>query len=192
MSSQTKPRYTPQQYLALERGGQQKNEYLKGEIFAMGGASERHNIIVGNVLASLHGQLRGRPCKVYASDMRVKIDATGLYTYPDVVALCDEARFDDEQRDTLLNPDVIIEVLSKSTEGYDRGEKFAHYRRVDTLKEYVLISQERCRVEWYVRQPDNQWLMSEVYQIQESLQLPSINCTLQVTDIYDKIEFETA
>ena len=190
MSSQIKPHYTPQEYLTLERGSQQKNEYLNGDIFAMGGASERHNIIVGNVLASIHGQLRGRPCKVYSSDMRVKIDATGLYTYPDVVALCGEAQFDDEQQDTLLNPGVIIEVLSRSTEGYDRGEKFAHYRRVDTLKEYVLISQERRRVEWYVRQPDNQWLMSEAYQIQESLLLPSIICTLLITDIYDRIEFE--
>src|SRR5215218_3291887 len=129
MSSQTRPHYTLQEYLAIERSSQQKNEYLNGEIFAMGGASERHNLIVGNVFASLHAQLRGQPCKVYSSDMRVKIDTTGLYTYPDVVALCGEARFDDEQHDTLINPNIIIEVLSKSTEGYDRGEKFAHYRR---------------------------------------------------------------
>jgi Uma2 family endonuclease len=190
MSSQTRPRYTLQEYLAIERGSQQKNEYLNGEIFAMGGASERHNLIVGNVFASLHAQLRGQPCKVYSSDMRVKINVTGLYTYPDVVALCGEARFDDDQHDTLINPNIIIEVLSKSTEGYDRGEKFAHYRRVESLTEYVLISQERCRIEHYVRQPDNQWLMSEASQIEESLQLPSINCKLMLADIYDKVDLD--
>jgi Uma2 family endonuclease len=112
MSSQTKPIYSPQEYLAIERASQQKNEYFNGEIFATGGASERHNLIVGNVFASLHAQLRGKPCKVYSSNMRVKISETGLYTYPDVVALCGEAKFDDEQQDTLLNPQVIIEVLS--------------------------------------------------------------------------------
>jgi Uma2 family endonuclease len=188
MSSQTHSQFTPQEYLAIERSSQQKNEYLNGEIFAMGGASERHNLIVGNVFASLHGQLRGQPCKVYSSDMRVKITITGLYTYPDVVALCGEARFDDEQRDTLLNPNVIIEVLSKSTEGYDRGEKFAHYRRIETLTEYILISQDRHRIEHYVRQQNNQWLMSEAFEIGESIQIPSIKCTLKLTEIYDKVE----
>jgi Uma2 family endonuclease len=188
MSSQTHPHFTPQEYLAIERSSQQKNEYLNGEIFAMGGASERHNLIAGNVFASLHAQLRGQPCKVYSSDMRVKITMTGLYTYPDIVALCGEARFDDERRDTLLNPNVIIEVLSKSTEGYDRGEKFAHYRRIETLTEYILISQDRHRIEHYVRQQDNQWLMSEVSEIGGSLELPSIKCRLKLTEIYDKVE----
>lgn len=188
MSSQTNSKYTPQEYLALERATQKKNEYFNGEIFAMGGASERHNLIVGNVFASLHTQLKGKPCKVYSSDMRVKISVTGLYTYPDVVALCGEASFDDEQQDTLLNPDVIIEVLSKSTEGYDRGEKFPHYRKIESVKEYVLISQDKNRVEHYRRQADNRWLMSEVSQLQESLNLPSINCTLLISDIYDKVD----
>jgi Uma2 family endonuclease len=188
MSSQTSQKYSPIEYLAIERSSQQKNEYFNGEIFAMGGASERHNLIVGNVFASLHIQLRGKPCKVYSSDMRVKVSATGLYTYPDVVALCGEASFDDEQQDTLLNPTVIIKVLSKSTEGYDRGEKFAHYRKVESIKEYVLISQDKSRVECYTRQAGNQWLMSEVTQSQEVLNLPAINCTLLVSDIYDKVD----
>ena len=187
MSSQTSPRYTPQEYLRIERASQQRNEYFDGEIFAMGGASERHNLIVGNVFASLHAQMRGRPCKVYSSDMRVKISETGLYTYPDVVALCGEVKFDDEQQDTLLNPQVIIEVLSKSTEGYDRGEKFAHYRRIESLSEYVLISQDKTRIEHYVRQPDNLWLMSELSQPHMKLDLPSIQCTLPIADVYDKV-----
>jgi Uma2 family endonuclease len=187
MSSQTTPTYSSQEYLALERNAEQRHEYFDGEIFAMSGASERHNLIVGNVLASIHAQLRGQPCKVYASDMRVKVSATGLYTYPDVVALCGEAHFDDEQRDTLLNPSLVIEVLSASTEGYDRGEKFAHYRRLETLSEYLLISQDKCRIEEYVRQPDNQWLMSEVSKLEERIELPSIKCTLLLSDVYDKI-----
>lgn len=187
MSSQTKPNYTPQEYLAFERSSQQRHEYFNGEIFAMSGASERHNLITGNVFASLHTQMRKRPCKVYASDMRVKVSPTGLYTYPDIVALCGEARFDDEQQDTLLNPSLIIEVLSKSTEGYDRGEKFAHYRRIESLLEYALISQEQSRIEHYTRQPDNQWLMSEVSQAQEALELSSVQCTLLLSDVYDKV-----
>jgi Uma2 family endonuclease len=187
MSSQTTPIYSPQQYLAIERDTQQKNEYLNGEIFAMGGASERHNLIVGNLLASIHVQLRGKPCKVYASDMRVKVSATGFYTYPDVVALCGEAHFDDEQQDTLLNPNLVIEVLSKSTEGYDRGEKFAHYRRIESLAEYLLISQDKYCIEQYVRQPDNQWLMSEVSKLEERIELPSIKCRLLLSDVYDRV-----
>lgn len=187
MPSQTTPTYSPQQYLALERDTQQKHEYLNGKIFAIGLANERHNLVVGNILASIHLQLRSTPCKVYSSDMRLKVSATGLYTYPDVVALCGEARFDDEQRDTLLNPSLVIEVLSTSTEGYDRGEKFAHYRRIETLAEYLLVSQDKYRIEQYVRQPDNQWLMSENSDLNERIELPSIKCTLLLSDVYDKI-----
>lgn len=187
MSSQTTPTYSPQQYLAVERDAQQKHEYLNGEIFALAGASERHNLIVGNLFASLHGQLKGTPCKVYSGDMRLKVSATGLYTYPDVVALCGEAHFDDEQQDTLLNPTMVIEVLSKSTEGYDRGEKFAHYRKIESLVEYLLISQDKYSIEQYVRQPDNQWLMSEVSKLEEGIELPSIKCRLLLSDVYYKI-----
>ena len=188
MSSQTTPTYSPEQYLALERDAQQKHEYLNGEIFAMGGASERHNLIAVNLVASIHVQLKGKPCKVYSSDMRVKVSATGLYTYPDVVALCGEAHFDDEQQDTLLNPDMVIEVISRSTEGYDRGEKFAHYRKIESLAEYLLISQDKYCIEQYVRQPDNQWLMSEVSKLEERIELPSINCRLLLSDVYDRIQ----
>ncbi|TMA53915.1 MAG: Uma2 family endonuclease [Deltaproteobacteria bacterium] len=191
MSSQPQPRYTPQEYLALERKAEHRSEYFAGEIFAMSGASERHNLIALNVAASLHAQFRNRSYKVYASDMRVKVSATGLYTYPDVVALCGEPQFDDEQKDTLLNPTVIIEVLSPSTEAYDRGDKFGHYRKLASLAEYVLISQDKPHVEHYVRQPDNQWLLSEASSLQDSVQLPSINCTLVLAEIYEKVELGT-
>ena len=187
MSSQTKPRYTPQDYLAIERSTEQRSEYFNGEIFAMSGASEKHNLIVLNVAASLHAQKEGKPCKVYASDMRLKVSETGLYTYPDVVALCGEARFDDDQRDTLVNPSVIIEVLSKSTEGYDRGEKSAHYRKIESLLQYVLISRDKNHIESYVRQTDNRWLMPEISQSQEKLELPSIQSTLLIDDVYDRV-----
>jgi Uma2 family endonuclease len=190
MSLQAKPLLTPEEYLALERNAEHKSEYFAGEVFALAGASERHNLIVGNVFAGLHPQLRNRPCKVYASDMRAKVHATGLYTYPDVVAVCDEARFDDDQKDTLLNPTVILEVLSESTEAYDRGRKFAHYRKLESLAEYVLIAQETHHVEHYLRQPDNQWLLSESDGLQDAIHLPSINCHLALADVYDKVDIE--
>jgi len=191
MASQTKPHYTPEEYLAIERGSEGKSEYYGGEIFAMSGASERHNLIAANILAGLHAQFRGRPCKVYTSDMRVKVNPTGLYTYPDVVALCGEARFDDEQKDTLLNPTLIIEVLSKSTEAYDRGEKFAHYRKVDSLTEYLLVSQEKHQVDHYVRQSDNHWMLTDASNLEDTISLTSINCVLALNEIYDKVEMGT-
>ena len=190
MSLQPKSFYTPEEYLALERKAEYKSEYFAGEIFAMSGASERHNLIVGNVFATLHTQLRNRPCRVYMNDMRVKVSPTGLYTYPDIVALCGEPQFDDEQKDTLLNPAVILEVLSPSTEAYDRGEKFAHYRKLSSVAEYVLISQEKPHVEHFVRQPDNQWLLSETTDLHDAVQLPSINCVLALDEVYEKIEVE--
>ena len=192
MSLQPKSLYTPEEYLALERKAEYKSEYFAGEIFAMSGASERHNLIVGNVFAMLHIQLRNRPCRVYMSDMRVRVSPTGLYTYPDIVALCGEPRFDDEQKDTLLNPAVIIDVLSPSTEAYDRGEKFAHYRKLSSVAEYVLISQEKPQVERFVRQPDNQWLLSETSNLHDAVQLPSINCALALDEVYEKVEVEAS
>jgi Uma2 family endonuclease len=184
---QTIPYLTPQEYLAIERGAQYKSEYFDGEMFAMAGASPAHNQITTNVVGELHPQLKKRPCYVYANDMRVKVSATGLYTYPDIVALCGPARFDDNQKDTLLNPTVIIEVLSESTEAYDRGKKFQHYRALESLQEYVLIAQQECRVEHYLRQPGNQWTLTETQDLSEVIQLSSIQCQLALADIYDKV-----
>lgn len=188
MCAQVKIYVTPQEYLAIERQAEYKSEYFNGQVFAMSGASKRHNLITGNVLAELHAQLKKRPCTIYPSDMRLKVNATGLYTYPDVTVVCDEAQFDDDQQDTLLNPTVIVEVLSKSTEAYDRGEKFEHYRKLPSLAEYILIPQDKYHVEHYVRQPDNQWLLSETDSLQDTIQLPSINCYLAMADVYDKVK----
>jgi Uma2 family endonuclease len=190
MSLQTKPLLTPEEYLALERHAEYKSEYVAGEVFALAGASERHNLIVGNVFAGLHTQFKQRPCKVYASDMRVKVQATGLYTYPDVVAVCHAVQFEDDWQDTLLNPTLIVEVLSESTEGYDRGKKFAHYRKLESLQEYVLIAQDTDHIEHYIRQPNQQWLLTESDRLLETIFLPSIDCQLVMADVYDKVEVE--
>jgi Uma2 family endonuclease len=181
---------TPEEYLALERQAEYKSEYFDGEIFAMSGASPTHNQITANVLAEIHAQFKKRPCRVYVNDMRVKVSPTGLYTYPDIVALCDKPRFDDAQKDTLLNPTVLIEILSDSTANYDRGAKFKHYRTLDSLKEYLLVAQNEYHIEHYVRQANNQWLLSETSHLIDVIELPSINCRLALTDIYDKVEIE--
>jgi Uma2 family endonuclease len=192
MTSQPRPRLTPEQYLAADRAAAQKSEFLSGEVFAMSGASERHNVLVANVIAELRTQLKGRPCRVYPSDMRVRVPATGLYAYPDVTIACGKPEFDDENQDVLLNPTVIIEVLSKSTEAYDRGEKFAHYRRLPSLKEYVLIAQDRLSVECYTRQSKGEWLLSESRAIGESVSLPAAGCVLQLAEVYDKVDLSAA
>ncbi len=181
-------KYSPAQYLALEREAEQKSEYVNGHIFAMAGASRQHNQITFNLAGELRAQLRGRPCVAYVSDMRVKVSTTGLYTYPDVVALCGEAEFEDTFMDTLLNPMVIMEVLSRSTEAYDRGEKFAHYRRFPSLCDYVLITQNKVRIEHYVRQ-DKQWILSEFDDWNNTIQLASIDCSLSLEEVYDKVKF---
>ncbi len=179
--------YTPEQYLALERQASYKSECVNGGIFAMAGASREHNQIAFNIVGELHGQLKNRPCLAYVSDMRVKVSATGLYTYPDVAALCGEPQFEDEQMDTLLNPSVIIEILSPSTEAYDRGDKFAHYRRLPSLMEYVLIAQDKVRVEHYIRQ-DKSWVLTELDRLDDRLGLVSIQCEIPLRDIYTKVD----
>jgi len=181
-------RCTAEEYLALERSTEQRHEFLAGEVFAMGGASERHTLIVANVVGELRQMLKGRPCKTYPTDMRVRVAPSGLYTYPDIVVVCGVARFDDEQRDTLLNPTLLIEVLSPSTESYDRGDKFEHYRKLDSLLEYVLIAQDRVHVEQFVRQADDQWLLSESDDRAALLRLPSIEVALPVAELYDKVD----
>jgi Uma2 family endonuclease len=188
MSLQPKPYLTPEEYLVIERKAEYKSEYLNGEMFAMAGASERHVTIVANLMYLLVGQLRGRPCKAYASDLRVRVSPTGLYTYPDVVVVCGQPQFADDQKDTLLNPTLIIEVLSASTKDYDRGGKFEHYRSLVSLQEYVLIDQEKYHVEHFMRQPDSRWLLAETNNLEDAIQLLSISCRLALAEIYDKVD----
>ncbi len=188
MSLQPKTYLTPEEYLAIERKAEYKSEYFNGEMFAMAGASERHVLIVTNLVAELRGQLRRRPCTVYSTDLRVRVSSTGLYTYPDVVVVCGQPQFADDQKDTLLNPTLIIEVLSDSTKDYDRGGKFQHYRALASLTEYVLVAQDKCHVEHYVRQPENRWLLSETNELKDTIHLSSIECNLALVEVYDKVD----
>jgi Uma2 family endonuclease len=184
-----KRRYTPEEYLVLERAAEYKSEYFAGEIFAMAGTSREHSLIVVNLSRELSAQLRGRPCETYANEMRVKVETSGLYTYPDVVVICGEPHFQDDEVDTLLNPTLIIEVLSPSSEAYDRGKKFGHYRRLDSLQEYVLIAQDQPRIERYLRQQDQQWVLTETSGLTETVQLASIECRLALAEVYDRVRF---
>jgi Uma2 family endonuclease len=187
-SAAIKTRTTPEEYLAFERKSPIKHEYYDGEMFAMAGASREHNLITGNLHAEIRAQLRGRPCEVYMSDIRVLVSPTGLYTYPDVVAVCGERQFEDSEVDTLLNPNLIVEVLSPSTEAYDRGKKFANYRRLESLREYVMVAQDEVHVERYIRQGD-QWLLTELSRLDDTLRLESIGCDVTVREIYARIQF---
>jgi Uma2 family endonuclease len=181
---------TPGEYLELERKSELRSEYIAGRMYAMTGASRRHGLIAGNFFRELSSQLRTKACEAYMNDLRVKVSPTGMYTYPDIVAVCGEVLLEDDHFDTLLNPTVIVEVLSESTEAYDRGEKFAHYRRLDTLREYVLVAQDKIRVEHFRREGE-EWILSEVSGPDATLHLGSIECDIALSAIYEKVEFRT-
>ena len=182
----TKVTYTPAEYLALERAAETRSEYIYGHIYAMAGASREHSLIVGNLSRIVGQQLLEGDCEVHSSEVRVRVSQTGLYTYPDVAIACGPIEFEDDHVDTLLNPVVIIEVLSPSTEAYDRGEKFAHYRRLDSLKEYILVSQDRVRVERYVRQGER-WVLSELSIPDDVLEFAALDCRIKLSEIYRKV-----
>jgi Uma2 family endonuclease len=192
VSTQPKTKITPQEYLELERKAEIKSEYLDGEMFAMSGVWREHSTIVVNIITELNNQFKGRPCEVHGPEMRVKVSPTGLYTYPDVLALCEEPLFEDDYLDTLVNPQLIIEVLSDSTESYDRGKKFAHYRTIDSLREYVLVSQAECRIERFARQDDGNWLYAESTDPDGAIELACVACRLPLSSVYDKVDFERA
>lgn len=188
MSSQRKTLLTPEEYLAVERKSEIKHEYFAGEMFAMVGASKRHNLITANIIRVLGNQLLNRPCNVYPSDMRVKVSATGKYTYPDVAVACDEEKFDDAENDTLLNPVVVVEVLSETTEAYDRGKKFEQYQNIESLTEYLLVAQDPFRIEQYVRQSSREWRYSEYRNAEDVVKIGVIGCELALKDVYAKVE----
>jgi Uma2 family endonuclease len=187
MSIQPKTRYTLQEYLDLERSGPARHEYLDGEVFAMGGASWSHVVIVSNVVRRLGNQLEARGCQVTSNDLRVKVSVTGLYTYPDVTVVCGKPQLE-QPGDTLLNPQAIVEVLSESTEAYDRGKKFEHYRAIESLTDYLLVSQNEVLVEHYSRQLDGRWIYSAANKVTDSVSIATLGCMLSLAEVYDNVE----
>ncbi len=200
-----KYKITPQEYLIAERLSESKNEYFNGEIFAMAGASMEHNQISSNIVRVLGNQLVESQCTVLANDMKIKIEAIEKYTYPDIVVVCGNVEFEQDkensddkaikdeyerENDILLNPIVIMEILSISTEGYDRGDKFSHYQFIDSFIEYILISQYVCRVEKFIRQKDKTWIYSTYSNLEDTVKIESINCDLPVADIYRKVNLK--
>ncbi len=180
-------RLTPQAYLTSERSAEQRSEFFDGETFAMAGASRAHNRISSNLLVSLGGQLLERSCSIYRSDMKVRIEAVNKYTYPDLVATWGEERFEDDETDVLLNPTVIFEILSDSTEAYDRGLKFQHYQQIPSLLAYLLISQKMSLVEQYQKQPNDTWLYSEQHDMEQLLVIDAILCEVMLSAIYHTV-----
>ncbi|MGD9854379.1 MAG: Uma2 family endonuclease [Planctomycetaceae bacterium] len=190
MSIAALKRYTVDEYLALERASDVKHEFFDGEIFAMAGGSRPHNLISLNIASELRAALEDSPCEVYPSDMRVKLP-TGLYTYPDCSVVCADPQFDGKQQDVLLNPLLIVEVLSPSTEAYDRGTKFEHYGQLPSLREYVLVSQDRINLEHYVRADANSpWVLARSGAADATTSFAAIDRTLTLAKIYAKVEVD--
>jgi Uma2 family endonuclease len=184
MQAAAKHRLTAREYLALERKAETKSEFLHGEVFAMTGGTRRHSLIATNLAGELRTLLKGKPCQVFNRDMRLKIEATGLCTSPDVQVACGKRRFEDAPEDVLLNPRIIFEVLSDSTSAWDRGQKFWHYRHLESLAEYVLVAQDLWLVERYTRQPEGSWVLETVEGAKGVLALKSIRCRVPLKEIY--------
>lgn len=179
---------TGDEYIAQERRAATKHELIHGEVVAMAGGSPRHNAITANVTRALGTLLKQRPCIVFSSDQRVYVEETGLYTYPDVTVTCDGPRFHPTHTDTLLNPRLIVEVLSDSTEAYDRGAKFGHYRALSSFQEYLLVSQHGPNIDHYLRLETGQWVLSVYKGDTAMVKLPSLGCDLPLSEVYEKIE----
>ena len=189
MSTQLKTFLTPEEYLEIERKAEFKSEYYNGEMFAMAGGSPRHAFIIGNLVYEFVGQLKGRACQVGSSDLRLRVSPSGLYTYPDVMVICGEPRYADDQKDTLLNPIVIVEVLSESTREYDLGRKFWFYRELPSVHEYIMVEQDAPRIVQWTRQDERHGTLSEANDLNQSVQLTSIDCVLKLSDVYDKVDW---
>ncbi|HKC66332.1 MAG TPA: Uma2 family endonuclease [Pyrinomonadaceae bacterium] len=188
MSTQPQTFLTPEEYLAIERRAEYKSEYIDGVMYAVSGASFWHNVVVANLITELVQQLRGRPCRVLPSDIKVRMPDSRKFFYPDVSVVCGEPQFHDERTDVILNPTLIIEVLSESTAGFDRGEKFQAYQQLNSLQEYLLVSQDKIFIEQFVRQERERWTYIATVGLESSLALPSIECSLSLKAVYDKID----
>ncbi len=187
--AQNVSRFSEAEYLRLERQAETRSEYFGGEIFAMAGGTRAHSLIATNLLRELSSRLKASDCVAYNTDLRVKVEATGLFTYPDVSVVCGAQRFLDEEEDTLLNPTVVIEVLSDSTEAYDRGKKFEHYRQIPACREYLLVSQKEPRIEQFIRQANGEWTLKEAAGLDAQITLPSLGITLALAEVFAKVQF---
>jgi Uma2 family endonuclease len=179
---------TEAEYLSFERSSQERHEYYKGEIYLMSGASFKHNIIEDNVRGSLHEFLKGRKCRSFGSNLRVHVPKNTLYTYPDILIVCDAPKFVDNEFDTLLNPAVLIEILSPSTGNYDRGAKFDLYRDIDSLKEYILIDSASVHCVRYKKNLDNTWTLSEFKNLHDTFPITTIDLQLQLSEVYSGVD----
>jgi Uma2 family endonuclease len=189
MSSVPTPLLTEEEYLARERKAQFKSEFYRGEMFAMAGASREHNLIAANIARTLGNQLANRPCEVYQSDMKVRVTPTGLFTYPDVVVACGDLRLLDDEKDVLLNPTLLVEVLSESTAGYDCGPKAAHYRMLESLQDFLIIDQNVPFAEHYTREDGETWRVARHEGLDAVIEFTSIGCRIVLTDAYQKVQF---
>ena len=188
--SQEKRRMAPKEYLEFDRASDIKHEYFNGQIFAMTGAKKNHNLINTSLTANLVNRIGNSTCRVFSNDMRVKIESESGYAYPDIAVACGNLEFEDDQLDTLTNPIVIMEILSDATEAYDRGDKFAYYRAIPTLQEYILVSQNKCRVEQFIRKEGGMWGMFHYENRGQIIKIESIDCAVPLSDIYQWVEFE--
>ena len=186
------PRSTEAEYLATERAAEFKSEFFDGEIFAKAGGTPQHSLIATNLGAEFRNRLKASSCVPYNADLRIKVEATGLYTYPDLSVICDALRFAQGTDDTVVNPSLLVEVMSPSTEAYDRGKKFEHYRQIPTLKEYLLVSQREPRIEQFIRQPGDHWLLVEAAGLERSLELPSLRISISLAEVFLKVSFAPA
>lgn len=191
MSSAPTPLVSAEEYLALERKSETRSELINGRIYAMSGASLAHTRIVTNLIRTVSSALEGRGCDVLAQDLRVKVSETGMYTYPDVSVVCDAPQLEDVHHDTLLNPLVLIQVLSDSTEAYDRGLKFLHYQRIDSLQGYLLVSQKEMRVECFTRTPEG-WTYTQAAGLEASIAIPALDIVLPLKAVYERVQLEDA
>ena len=177
------------EYLALERRASSKSEFFNGEVWAMAGGSPMHSLIAANLISVFRTALLPRGCYTFTSDLRVKVEMTGLHTYPDVSVVCGELRFADGDQDTLVNPTLLVEVLSEGTEAYDRGEKFEHYRRISSLQAYLLVSQRKPSVELFVRSQEGQWLFWDSADLDASLEIPPLEIALPLREVFAGVTF---
>jgi Uma2 family endonuclease len=180
-----------EEYLELERSSNVRHEYLDGELREMPGGNNKHSLLKVNVVTALRVELRGKPCTLYNSDLKIKLPKPKLYTYPDASVVAGESAFENSKNDALLNPRLILEVLSKSTESYDRGEKFEHYQTVESFTDYLLVSQTSYRVEHYLRQTDDTWLLKIYRGLEARVIIVSLGCELSLAAIYEGVMLES-